>query len=321
MTWSKVSSLGPECHLVHFETTPGGYTLYLTDLICIYAEELSEDEVICRAQKCDSPIDPKIQLVLLLEYVEVSLKGKHKKTLQKTKAGLEFKCWIEVPELISFVWLFQLRLASPNVLPLLHSLFTLVMKQSMESDQMLSIIKDKDFHIRAMQEKLLDVSSGYKAKSRRKNLNSFSIEDLKAEVDSGDPLETTIECLRASWGIVGRLPSSESQKNRVSSTIGEPAPFQEPIAGDDMERTNTLDITTAVDLTADNCQSVKRERSIGSNQKVPKIGTKIGGSAKRQKASSQAPDKGQGIGVKQDTDEKPRRIGTRIGNKATRPEV
>lgn len=185
--------------LVQSIFTPTSYTLYLTDLTSVWSETLSKREILSRAEKEGTTIDPSgdlSQLKILLEKLQHAVvKQDDDVDLELTSAPargegvLKLKTTTELPApLLPLTWVFRLqslpRVQYTNlfVLPLIGCISTL--QDQIES--LLSIVKDKDNLIERLTDQLKEHNLDVKnmlggGRARRRGLEIFDEETWRAD--------------------------------------------------------------------------------------------------------------------------------------------
>ncbi|KAL0635771.1 hypothetical protein Q9L58_005304 [Maublancomyces gigas] len=185
--------------LVQSIFTPTSYTLYLTDLTSVWSETLSKREILSRAGKEGTTIDPSgdlSQLKILLEKLQHAVvKQDDDVDLELTSAPargegvLKLKTTTELPApLRPLIWVFRLqslpRVQYTNlfVLPLIGCISTL--QDQIES--LLSIVKDKDNLIERLTDQLKEHNLDVKnmlggGRARRRGLEIFDEETWRAD--------------------------------------------------------------------------------------------------------------------------------------------
>lgn len=187
--------------LLQSKFTPTSYTLYLTDLTSIWSETLSKREILARAEKEGTSIDPSedpSQLKILLEKLQhavvkqdddVDLELTSASTPARGEGVLKLKTTIELPApLRPLTWAFRLqplsRVQYTNllVLPLLGCISTL----QDQTESLLSTIKDKDNLIERLTDQLKEHNLDVKnmlggGRARRRGLEKFDEELWKGD--------------------------------------------------------------------------------------------------------------------------------------------
>lgn len=173
--------------------TPTSYTLYLTDLTSVWSETLSKREILTRAEKEGTSIDPSedlSQLKILLEKLQhavvkpdddVDLELTSTSALTREECVLKLKTTTELPApLRPLTWVFRLqplpRVQYTNlfVLPLFGYISTL----QDQTESLLSTIKDKDSLIERLTDQLKEHNLDVKnmlggGRARRRGLERF----------------------------------------------------------------------------------------------------------------------------------------------------
>lgn len=180
--------------------TPTSYTLYLTDLTSVWSETLSKREILSRAEKEGTAIDPSedlSQLKILLEKLQhAAVKQDDDVDLELTSTSsptregvLKLKTTTELPApLRSLTWVFRLqplpRVQYTNlfVLPLIGCISTL--QDQIES--LLSTVKDKDNLIERLTDQLKEHNLDVKnmlggGRARKRGLERFDEEAWRAD--------------------------------------------------------------------------------------------------------------------------------------------
>lgn len=185
--------------LIQSTFTPTSYTLHLTDLTSVWSETLSKREILSRAEKESTAIDPSedlSQLKILLEKLQHAVvKQDDDVDLELTSAPakgegvLKLKITTELPApLRPLTWVFRLqslpRVQYTNlfVLPLIGCISTL--QDQIES--LLSTVKDKDNLIERLTDQLKEHNLDVKnmlggGRARRRGLEIFDEETWRAD--------------------------------------------------------------------------------------------------------------------------------------------
>lgn len=176
------------------------YTLHLTDLTSIWSETLSKREILSRAEKEGTSIDPSedlSQLKILLEKLQQAVvKPDDDVDLELTSSStpggqgvLKLRATAELPTpLRPLTWVFRLqpllRVQYTNlfVLPLLGCISTL----QDQTESLLSIVKDKDILIERLTDQLKEHNLDVKnmlggGRARRRGLEKFDLETWRGD--------------------------------------------------------------------------------------------------------------------------------------------
>ncbi|RPA97452.1 XLF-domain-containing protein [Choiromyces venosus 120613-1] len=187
--------------LVQSTFTSTTYTIHLTDLVNIWSESLSKREILARAERNSTAIDPSedvSQLPILLEKLEYALGRKRDDDVVDVeillgKGGLRLKTTIELPKpLGDLKWIFELKpvggvqLVNLLVLPALSEVATL--RDMVES--LMTVVKEKDIVlerlIEGMGEAGIDVRTMVGGGRRRRGLEKFDVGRWRGEFLGGD---------------------------------------------------------------------------------------------------------------------------------------
>lgn len=181
--------------------TPTSYTLYLTDLTSVWSETLSKRDILTRAEKEGTSIDPSedlSQLKILLEKLQhavvkqdddVDLELTSTSAPTRRECVLKLKTTTELPApLRPLTWVFRLqplpRVQYTNlfVLPLFGCISTL----QDQTESLLSTIKDKDSLIERLTDQLKEHNLDVKnmlggGRARRRGLEIFDEEAWRGD--------------------------------------------------------------------------------------------------------------------------------------------
>ncbi|CUS08769.1 unnamed protein product [Tuber aestivum] len=181
--------------------TPTTYTIQLTDLVNIWSESLSKREILARAERDSTTIDPSedvSQLPILLQKLEYALGKKGDDDAVDVemflgKSGLRLKTTIELPKPLGDLrWVFELtpvggvELANSLVLPFLSEVATL--RDMVES--LMTVVKEKDTVLERLVEGMgeagVDVRAMIGGGRRRRGLEKFDVSRWRGEFLGGD---------------------------------------------------------------------------------------------------------------------------------------
>ncbi|KAG0130631.1 XRCC4-like factor-domain-containing protein [Tuber indicum] len=177
------------------------YTIHLTDLVNIWSESLSKREILARAERNNTAIDPSedvSQLPILLEKLEYALGRKRDDDAVDVeiflgKSGLRLKATVELPKpLGDLKWVFELQpvggveLVNLLVLPYLSEVATL--RDMVES--LMTVVKEKDTVLERLVEGMgeagMDVRAMVGGGRRRRGLEKFDAGRWRGEFLGGD---------------------------------------------------------------------------------------------------------------------------------------
>jgi len=177
------------------------YTIHLTDLVNIWSESLSKREILARAERDSTAIDPSedvSQLPILLEKLESALGRKRDNDAVDVeillgKNGLRLKTTVELPRpLGDLKWTFELKpvggveLVNLLVLPALSEVATL--RDMVES--LMTVVKEKDIVLERLVEGMgeagMDVKTTVGGVRRRRGLEKFDVGRWRGEFLGGD---------------------------------------------------------------------------------------------------------------------------------------
>ncbi|KAG0636751.1 XRCC4-like factor-domain-containing protein [Tuber brumale] len=181
--------------------TSTSYTIHLTDLVNIWSESLSKREVLARAERNSTAIDPSedvSQLPILLEKLEYAL-GRRRDDdavdveILLGRSGLRLKATIGLPKpLGDLKWVFELQpvggveLVNLLVLPYLSEVATL--RDMVES--LTTVVKEKDTVLERLVEGMgeagMDVRTMAGGGRRRRGLEKFDVGRWRGEFLGGD---------------------------------------------------------------------------------------------------------------------------------------
>lgn len=181
--------------------TPTSYTLYLTDLTSVWSETLSKRDILTRAEKEGTSIDPsedlsqlkillgKLQHAVVKQDDDVDLELTSTSAPTRGECVLKLKTTTELPApLRPLTWVFKLqplpRVQYTNlfVLPLFSCISTL----QDQTESLLSTIKDKDSLIERLTDQLKEHNLDVKnmlggGRARRRGLERFDEEAWRGD--------------------------------------------------------------------------------------------------------------------------------------------
>ena len=176
------TSDGPSLFLLR-SFTPTSYSVYMTDLINVWGESLSKDQICDRAEDSNSSIDPSTddsQLSILLGKLDTGLIGGSEDNvaveLDVRQSGTTCTLQISTKEVLEaplapLIWRFRLKSMNKREFSELVLLPSLAVNSvlSRQVDSLLEVIKEKDVAVQRMLEKMenlkIDMSTvfpGYK---------------------------------------------------------------------------------------------------------------------------------------------------------------